>query len=731
MAFVLSGAFVFGCDDGSGVPSRSDADVEVEAEVDAEVDTPESSSWLPMLLPCPERWQEVPATDGDGLSKCEPWPDAAPAVFTPCPAGWTEVTSSSEGLVRCDPWPLRSPAECGEYEAHFPGDADCSPIGSACPDGNWAEDLPEAGDVLYVRAGAVSGGVGTREAPFGSITEAMSVAGSGTVIALSKGTFDELVDLRGGVTLWGACVAETLLTYTIDELETVGVMGSDTVVRNLRLSGRRSAIVASGAAYSVHIEDVVVEHAVIAGLLFQNNARATARNIIVRETRSMPGNRRFGRGMEVQEGAQVSMSRALFDGNLEAAIIVSNQDSALELEDVVVRDTRSDERSGTYGFGLNVLTGARAVVTRSVFEGNHGVGVGASSSGTAVSLDDVVIRDTLGQEADEVGGYGLEALDGAQLQASRVFLDRNRGAGIAADGAGTVIHLQDVAVLETLEQQSDGTEGVGMFVQEGAEALVQRAVFARNHTVGVRAVRSAVLTLEDVVIRETQSRVSDDGLGCGLVALEGTQVTLRRALFEENRTSAVFVGGSGTTLVLEDAVVRDTQSQESDQGFGRGLLVHDEAHASLQRVVFERNREIGLSAWLPGAVLEAENLLVTDTRPRDCVDTTCQGFGIGDGVASFAGAYVELSRFLINHNTRCGVQVAYGGVVGDDGEIVRFEEPSELTLHGGEVSFNVVGVNVQIVEFDMGSLTDNVRFRENDADFDTTNLPVPGMATIS
>ena len=40
----------------------------------------------------------------------------------------------------------------------------------------------------------------------------MNDAFPGDTIALSRGRFDELVALKAGVTVWGACVAETILS---------------------------------------------------------------------------------------------------------------------------------------------------------------------------------------------------------------------------------------------------------------------------------------------------------------------------------------------------------------------------------------------------------------------------------------------------------------------------------------------------------------------------------------
>src|SRR5262245_17734248 len=121
----------------------------------------------------------------------EPDPPAAPG-FVPCPDGWREVADpGSPGLVTCDPWPESGPEDCtAPDEAHFPGEPGCRRVGTACPAGDWAEDIPGGSTVLYVRAGA-AGGDGSLALPFGSVGAAVAAAPDDAVIAISKGTFNE------------------------------------------------------------------------------------------------------------------------------------------------------------------------------------------------------------------------------------------------------------------------------------------------------------------------------------------------------------------------------------------------------------------------------------------------------------------------------------------------------------------------------------------------------------
>jgi hypothetical protein len=311
---VLLAILGLGC--GNGSPGTDAGDV-VDAADDGGFDVPMPAP--PVLTPCPEGWVEVPPDEPDGVTTCDPWPDGGPAVLTPCPDGWREVTDPETGTVACDPWPESGYEECTAVdEAHFPGEPGCVRVGTACaPGDDWATDLPGDRPIRYVLAGAPAGGDGTRASPFGTIQEAMSGAPSGTVVALSKGTFDEVVVLPAGVTLWGACVAETLVASSVpaEDFGTINVWGRDVGVRNLRVSGRRPGLQAVGRFRTALVEDVVVAEATHLGWFVNSAAVVQGRSIVVRDTRSREAGRDFGHGLSVQEGGVVEVQRGVFERN--------------------------------------------------------------------------------------------------------------------------------------------------------------------------------------------------------------------------------------------------------------------------------------------------------------------------------------------------------------------------------------------------------------------------------
>jgi len=607
---------------------------------------------------------------GDGIEIEGPTPPESPAppVFTPCPDGWREVEDPDTGLVTCDPWPEGGPEECGPDEAHFPGETGCVRIGSACPTGDWADGLPTDRDILYVRAGEPSGGDGTIGAPFGTIAAAVAAADPMTVIALSKGTFDGQVSLLGGLTLWGACVAETVVTCSTpsDFLGTINVMRPDTGIRNLTVSGQRRGVYVRGDSRSITITDVVITDAVMAGLSVIDGAIATCSNLVIRDT-SSDADGEWGRAINIESGARVDVTRGVFKNNRDAAIGVFLPGSMLAMQDVAVLDTQSRTVDATRGRALQVQRGGSAEVTRSVFDGNREVAITITEGGSSLTLEDVVVSDTLCSEFDEEGGNGLSVEDGAVATLSRVLFARNRDNAVSVLGAAALLTASDVAVFDTAPRASDGASGRALGVQWGARVEVTRGAFLRNHNLGLFAHEA--------------------------------------------------------TLVLVDVRVSDTRSRQSNGQVGRGLHAQVGAQVDVTRGVFERNREAGVAAFFEGTVITMADVTIASTLERECVVDTCAGFGGGFGVISSGGAHVEMSRFVITQSVLCGVQLAFGRDL--DGE--SFTVGGTMDLHDGEISHNTCGANVQNMDFDVERLIDGVLYIGNDINLDMTELPVPDM----
>jgi len=581
LAWLLAGA-ALACG-GSGGPADAGADAL----------GPDGSMVVPPDIP----WLE------DGVP-----PIAAPDLG-PCPDGWRAVADEG-GVTTCDPYPEGGALDCPAGQAHFPGEPGCAPVGAPCPAGDFSETLPADRNIVYVQPGA-SGDGSSPASPYGSFLD-FGIGGlpSMTVVALSRGTHVGPVRLARGVAVWGACAAETRVTTSAggDTSGVVEIRDATGEIRDLTVADSpRPGVVLVGDGTEGLLEGVVVEGTQSLALVAVNDAVLTVHDAVVRDTQSRGRDARFGRGANIESGGTMHVSRAIFEGNRDIGIFVGDADTAVTLTDVVVRDTLAETVDGTAGRGLEIELGPSVEVTRALFEGNRHLAVLAASPGTAVTLADVVIRDTLAQESDGMAGRGLVVQGGAVVQADRALVERNRGVGVFVAEPDAELTLTDVIVRDTRERDRDGTGGRGLALQEGARVAVTRAIFERNGEAGIFAGDiGTVLTVADVVVRGTRGRVSDGKFGRGLGVQLGATADVTRSLFDGTRDIGVFVAGSGTAVSLADVVVRDT-------------------------------------------------------RARMCADTTCMDAPAGHGMGSFLEASLSASRFVVARSALCGAQVALDG----------------------------------------------------------------------
>lgn len=682
-----------------------------------------------------------------------PWLDAgtppiaapAPPTFTPCPTGWREVApSDADGVATCEPFPEAGALECPDGEAHFPGEPGCAPIGAPCPAGEWPEGLPPDATVLFVRPGA-GGGTGTREAPFGTVREAIAAAPDGATIALSRGLFTESVMVDRAVTVRGACARDTIITSPEigAHLVAAGAALEDVSIRDTGSAGL--------AVYDTpraRVAGVLVERANVEGVLVAA-ATLDVRALVVRDTRP-DGDGYGGAAIDVTDRAHLTMGRAILERSASYAAYVD--DATLVASDVVLRDTRPQPADGRRGFGISVSSAGRAELTRALVERCSAAGVLARGAGTSLVMTDSVVREVRPGTGAGEDGMGISILNAARAELTRVRVAGATDLAIEAAGIDTVIAVSDGLLARSgygaafhtnasaratrLRVMGCGTLGVGVgsgaegslsdvsvsdtlamsdvavgVLVNGARAAFSRLAVERAEGVGVMATGASTVVLEDSTIRDTRwAPPGGDGfLGRGLMAQLGAQLDAERVSIERTAGVGISVVGADARVTLLDGVVRDSVGGFSDGWGSAGVFVERDASVSLSRVVCSRNETFGVAATLGGAIVLSD-VAVWDTIPSACAATTCADQPAGIGAAGYLGGRLGFSRFSIARAHLCGVQVAREG---------------ELDLAHGEVAESAIGVCLQVEGYDVGRLTDAVRYRDNGATIEATTFPVP------
>jgi hypothetical protein len=264
-----------------------------------------------------------------------------------------------------------------------------------------------------------------------------------------------------------------------------------------------------------------------------------------------------------------------------------------------------------------------------------------------------------GLDVEDVLGPTTVALE-------RSLLESTSDVGLYASGA--TVDVTATVIRDTQPDPSNQQSGRGIAVQDDATTgrrgalTLDSSVVEQSRDAGVYVFGSDAL-LDASVVRATAAAASDGRFGRGISASNGlgrASVTLRGSVIENSRHTAVFAAGSD--VLIEDSVLRDTESQVSDDTGGRGINVQldpmqgERSVLTVRTSIVERSRDIGVFIDASEATIEGVIVRTTVARPDGA-------FGDGLSVSAAtgrAGALATGSR--IETSARAGI-VSFGAFV--------------------------------------------------------------------
>lgn len=737
------------------------------------------------LTPCPEGWREV--IEEGRLTTCDPYPEGGPSecafgqahfpgepgcrpIGDPCPAGeWPEGVPSDEATVVF----VRAGATGGDGTRALPFGA-LSEVPWSSRGAGWTIALAKGRypGVLPLRAGVgvigacvaetILTGSGSPASSVVTVTSAGEPAVVRNLAIVDAPQGGVSIESRRSISMLGVAIIRATDLAVFATGAGTGLSMTDVVLE----ATRPSASGAHGRGVDVELgASLVAERLLVSGshefgvFVAGADATATLTDSVVRDTEAQTTDRAHGRGIAAYLGAHLDATRFVASGNQDVGVSSEEAGTTVTLVDGVVRDTAAAS-DGTSGRGVNVQSGASLHATRVVVSRNREVGVAVNNAGSLATLDDTIVADTLGRERDALGGAGVTVGGGSGLEMTRAVVQGNHEFGIFVEAMGTSVTLSDVAVSNTLAGQSDGRAGRGLNVQTGARVSATRLLVSGSRDVGLfAAAAGTAVTLTDTVIRDTTAQESDATGGRGLVVQQGAQCEATRLAVSASHEVGVYGWGPETTLTLVDAVVRDTQPGASGDG-GYGVGVFEATHLTATRLVVTGSHGAGLVADGSDTTVVLTDAEVSDTEgPSGGYGLTAQygarvdatGLHVSHareaGVLALVGASVDARSIVIESVLRSACDcpergfgyaaVALGGAMRLEGFTIRdsatcglflaavADHETALDVASGVVERSAIGACVQIDGYDLGRLSLDVLYRDNESNLASTMLPVP------
>ena len=264
-----------------------------------------------------------------------------------------------------------------------------------------------------------------------------------------------------------------------------------------------SALLAEAA--SVTLTKTVVSRTHDLAVVGEDGAHLVLTDVIIRDTRPDLAGDIEGRGFELHTESSGEVTRALLAGNLETSMFLEG--GSAMLEDVTITGTRPAEGSGLGGRGLEVQDGAVVTIRRLHVIDNRDVGFFVGGAGAQVEAEDVTVEHTASDAARD-NGIGLVVQDGAFMAATRVRLADNHSAALMTYYPGARVELREAEIADTLEREcaadscAGNGSGTGVVAVDSASALVEDFTIAGSALCGVLVANGGTADLARGEVRE-------------------------------------------------------------------------------------------------------------------------------------------------------------------------------------------------------------------------------------
>lgn len=293
---------------------------------------------------------------------------------------------------------------------------------------------------------------------------------------------------------------------------------------------------------------------------------STITGSLIWDTRSSPTTKVHGNAIVIKnqgvstQPPPLTLKDSILRGNLEFSLVSVGVD--VDIGRTIIVDTRPEISSRDNGVGLlfhrskdvpdyrPALTMADCLIARSRT-------VGVMVSGGNASIRRSIILDTMAHETKHSSGDGLRVLN-SSLDVKESLLRRSTGIALYTDD--TKVTLDAVVVRDTLPEPIQKIEGVGIFMRASSgpkadnSAVITNSHVINNYASGV--VASNNVTIQRSVIKDTHIEVGRKAFGDGVVVF-GNSASLQMENCAVERSKRAGLVLTGATGVVKSSLFKD------------------------------------------------------------------------------------------------------------------------------------------------------------------------------
>jgi hypothetical protein len=355
----------------------------------------------------------------------------------------------------------------------------------------------------------------------------------------------------------------------------------------------------SGASLSGSNYELLRNHRT--GLLVAG-ASADLSGVTVTDTQPELSSARYGRGVEVGSGGDLTVSDLYIADCYDLGLVVDEAQAVVDgarIERILPR-----QENGRWGRGIEVLRGGHLVGSNLEIVDNLTDGIALHESSAV--LTDVLVSGTRAEEVSQTTGRGIGLLDGSSLIASGLTIHDNQMNGIQV-ARWSHMELQDATISDTIPDPLTGDGTTGIEFIEGSTGSLSNVVLRDNHQVGVMVVRSEI-SLQDITVEGTLPRPATGDHGRGVDVLQDSIVSADGLVLRENHELGLRVVDStftGTDIAVRDIIPTGVWSNTGANGWG---VLFETSSVDVSELVVEESHGTGVMVRGGDAVLQSSSI---------------------------------------------------------------------------------------------------------------------------